>query len=56
VQAVLHEREGIVAVLELANAVPLEAIRLRERVNHYVTSVIDDEWHQRHWCTDTLSS
>jgi len=47
VQAVLHEREGIVAVLELANAVPSEATRLRERVNHYVTSVIDDEWHQR---------
>jgi Protein of unknown function (DUF4239) len=47
VQAVLHEREGIVAVLELANAVPSEATRLRDRVNHYVTSVIDDEWHQR---------
>jgi|tagenome__1003787_1003787.scaffolds.fasta_scaffold20636750_1 hypothetical protein len=47
VQAVLHEREGIVAVLELANAAPSEATQLRERVNHYVTSVIDDEWHQR---------
>jgi hypothetical protein len=47
VQAVLHEREGIVAVLELAHAAPSEASRLRERVNQYVTSVIDDEWHQR---------
>jgi hypothetical protein len=47
VQTVLHEREGIVAVLELAKAVPSEAAQLRERVNHYVTSVINDEWHQR---------
>ena len=47
VQAVLHEREGVLAVLELANAVPSEADRLRGRVNQYVTSVIDDEWHQR---------
>jgi Protein of unknown function (DUF4239) len=46
-QAVLHEREGIVSVLELANAVPSEAPRLRERINHYVASVIDDEWHRR---------
>jgi hypothetical protein len=47
VQTVLHEREGIVAVIELANAVPSEATRLRERVNNYVASVIDDEWRQR---------
>jgi hypothetical protein len=47
VQAVLHEREGVVAALELANAVPAEAGRLRERVNRYVTSVVDDEWRRR---------
>ena len=32
VQAVLHEREGVVAALELANAVPPEAERLREEI------------------------
>jgi hypothetical protein len=46
-QTVLQEREGIVAVLELANAVPSESTRLRDRVNRYVTSVVDDEWYQR---------
>jgi hypothetical protein len=46
-QAVVHEREGIVSVLELANAVPSEAARLRERINHYVASVIEDEWYRR---------
>jgi hypothetical protein len=46
-QAVVHEREGIQSVLELANAVPSEAVRLRERVNQYVASVLDDEWYKR---------
>jgi hypothetical protein len=46
-QTVLQEREGIVAVLELANAVPSESTRLRDRVDRYVTSVVDDEWYQR---------
>ena len=46
-QAVLHEREGVVAVLELANAAPPEAARLRERAGQYVASVLGDEWHKR---------
>ena len=56
VQTVLHEREGIVAVLELANAVPSEADRLRDRASRYVASVIGDEWHRRpigHGAPDT---
>src|SRR5215212_291721 len=47
VQTVLQEREGVVAVLELANAVPSESDRLRDRAGRYVASVIGDEWHLR---------
>jgi hypothetical protein len=47
VQTVLQEREGVVAVLELANAVPSEADRVRDRAARYVASVIGDEWRLR---------